>query len=119
MPNPEQRWPVTLVRRGSRPNSDRPDYRWWQELPDDEIAQHVQAVGYEVVSVVPASLYEQEKARAERYRAALEELRYKVRFEIDVLRSYEDGGPHPMLQKFASEVADAMEENFLLSEEEG
>lgn len=49
-------WPKEMVRRGERPGSTRPDYKWWQEVPADTTAESLRFVGYEVVSVLPASI---------------------------------------------------------------
>jgi len=46
---------LTLVRRGERVGSSRPDYRWWQELPGDELAEHLSAAGYEIVGFLRVS----------------------------------------------------------------
>ena len=48
-------WPLTIIRRGERLGSSRPDYVWWQELPPEDTAEGLRSVGYEVVEVVPAS----------------------------------------------------------------
>lgn len=53
-----RRWPLTLIRRGERVGSSRPDYVWWHELPADTTAEAARSVGYEVVDVVPASGHE-------------------------------------------------------------
>lgn len=44
-----RRW--TMVRRGERLGSSRPDYIWWQELPPGESAEELRSVGYEVVEM--------------------------------------------------------------------
>ena len=49
-------WPKALVYRGPCVGSSRPDYRWWQELPDDTTADGARLCGYPVVEVIPARL---------------------------------------------------------------
>ena len=46
---------LTLIRRGERVGSNRPDYRWWQELPADETREHLSAAGYEIVDFIATS----------------------------------------------------------------
>lgn len=48
----DNRWPLTLIRRGAKVADD--GTRWWQELPEWQTAEGVRSVGYEVVDVIPA-----------------------------------------------------------------
>lgn len=64
MPTEQGReWPLTLIRRGERIGSERPDYVWWQEVPADTTAEAASSVGYEVIDMVPASQLEAERAK--------------------------------------------------------
>jgi hypothetical protein len=101
-PNPSQtEWPKTIVLRGSRPGP-RPDYIWWQELPDGESADGLRSVGYRVVTVVPRHSTDElvggleaeiERLRAKSKRnAALIHLEYADRLEALLSKHRATGG---------------------------
>jgi len=93
---------LSLIRRGERVETERPDYRWWQELPGDELAEHLSAVGYEIVDFVRVSdldaIRSQERQRAREEMLAGVESGDLTRTILEELEAPCDDPDHPSPQ---------------------